>query len=208
MTYLGDLAEDQVLYVWFTTHAADGAAVAPSDAFESADFKVYKNGSATEKTTANGITVTSPFDAITGLHLAAIDTSVDTGDAGFWGPGNDYMLLLAPDTETVDSKAPLKAWQFSIENRGNSGFRRAVRGIVRGTVGSSATTTSIPTSSLDPAASATDQFKGRILIFDKDTATAALRGQATDITASTSGGTLTVTALSTAPASGDTFIIQ
>lgn len=56
-------------------------------------------------------------------------------------------------------------------------------------------------------ASATDQFKGRIVTFLADTTTAALRGQATDITASTAGGVLTVTALTTAPASGDTFVI-
>jgi hypothetical protein len=78
---------------------------------------------------------------------------------------------------------------------------------VRGVVTTGGTTTSIPTSSLEPAAAATDQFKGRIVVFDRDTTTANLRGQATDITASTSGGTLTVTALSHAPASGDTFRI-
>lgn len=83
----------------------------------------------------------------------------------------------------------------------------ADRALVRGTVTTGGTTTSIPTSTLTPAASVTDQFKGRIVIFDKATTTAALRGQATDITASTAGGTLTVTALTTAPASGDTFSI-
>jgi hypothetical protein len=87
-------------------------------------------------------------------------------------------------------------------------FHRAKNAIVLGTVTSGATTTSIPTSSLDPAASATDQFKGRILLFDRNTTTANLRGQATDITASTSGGVLTVTALSHAPVSGDTFTIE
>lgn len=79
--------------------------------------------------------------------------------------------------------------------------------IVAGTVTTGATTTSIPTSSLSPAATVADQFKGRVVIFDKTTATAALRGQATDITASTSGGVLTVTALTTAPAASDTFVI-
>lgn len=84
---------------------------------------------------------------------------------------------------------------------------RSAATIVRGTVDTGASTTSIPTSSLSPAASVADQFKGRIVIFDKDTTTAALRGQATDITASSNTGTLTVTALTTAPASGDTFVI-
>jgi len=78
---------------------------------------------------------------------------------------------------------------------------------VAGVVGSSSTTTSIVTSSLSPAAAVTDQFKGRVVIFDDDTATTQLRGQASDITASTAGGTLTVTALTNSPASGDTFRI-
>lgn len=84
---------------------------------------------------------------------------------------------------------------------------RSARTIVRGTVTTAATTTSIPTSSLDPAAAANDQFRGRVLIFDKDTTTANLRGQATDVLFSTSGGTLTVNPLTTAPASGDTFVL-
>lgn len=90
---------------------------------------------------------------------------------------------------------------------GVTAFERSARSIVLGTVTTGASTTSIPTSSLVPSAGVADQFKGRIVIFDKDTATANLRGQASDITASTSGGTLTVMALTTAPASGDTFVI-
>lgn len=81
------------------------------------------------------------------------------------------------------------------------------RGLASGVVTTGGTTTSIPTSSLVPSAAVTDQFKGRIVIFDRNTTTANLRGQATDITASTSGGVLTVTALTTAPVDGDAFII-
>jgi len=99
----------------------------------------------------------------------------------------------------------------AVQVNGNSGaaanLDRAARAIGIGTVGSASTTTSIVTSSLTPAAAVTDQFKGRIVIFDKDTTTVNLRGQATDITASSSGGVLTVTALTTAPVSGDTFTI-
>lgn len=78
---------------------------------------------------------------------------------------------------------------------------------VDGVVDSGSSTTSIVTSSLNPAAAVTDQFKGRVVIFDQDTATANLRGQGTNITGSSSGGVLTVTALSDAPTSGDTFTI-
>ena len=75
------------------------------------------------------------------------------------------------------------------------------------TVGSGSTTTSIVTSAMDPAAAVIDQFKGKIVSFSFDTTTVNLRGQSTDITASTALGVLTVTALTTAAVSGDTFVV-
>lgn len=209
MRFLGDFAEDQTVYCYFTTSTGGGGAVAPSSAFEVADVIIYKDGSATQKTTANGITMTSPFDSIVGLHLVSIDTSNDTGDTNFWQPGHDYTLVLSPD-ETVDSQTIVSVLgQFAIENRGNAGFRRAVRCITRGTVGTGSTVTNVVTSSLDPNPAVTDQFKGLIIAWDKDTTTAALRGQKSDITGSAAGGgSLTVTSLTTAPQSGDTFVIE
>lgn len=86
---------------------------------------------------------------------------------------------------------------------------KTTRAIVRCTVSGSPTTTSIPTSACAPSGAVADQFKSRFVIFDADTATVALRGQGSDITANTSSATptFTVTALTTAPASGDTFSI-
>lgn len=88
---------------------------------------------------------------------------------------------------------------------------RGARTVVRGTVGSATTpsTTQFTPSSLSPSGASTDQFKGRIVVFDNATTTAALRGQATDITASTNASLplFTFSALSVAPASGDTFSI-
>jgi len=53
-----------------------------------------------------------------------------------------------------------------------------------------------------------DVFNGRILIFKADTDTVALRLQATDITDFVNvNGVLTFTAVTTAPAATDTFII-
>jgi|TARA_R110000824_G_scaffold357885_1_gene545425 hypothetical protein len=53
-----------------------------------------------------------------------------------------------------------------------------------------------------------DQYKGRTIIFDAATSTAALQNQATDITACTAASnTLTFTALTTAGSSGDSFVI-
>lgn len=78
--------------------------------------------------------------------------------------------------------------------------------VATGTLGPPST---ITISALAPAATVTDQFRGRVVIFDLDTTTANLRGQASDITANTTGvsAVLTVSGLTTAPASGDTFVI-
>jgi hypothetical protein len=81
--------------------------------------------------------------------------------------------------------------------------------IGRGTVTTGGTTTSIPTSAFTPAGGVADQFKNRVVLFDVDTTTAALRGQTATISASSNSAmpTFTVNALTTAPASGDTFSV-
>jgi|SRR3990167_2559181 len=117
MKYLGDIAEDATIHFMFTTNDREGAAVAPSSAFEAADILIYKDNGATQKATANGITMTSPFDSVTGLHAVTIDTSVDTGDTGFWATGSNYICVLSPD-ETVDAKTVVSVVaSFSIQNR-------------------------------------------------------------------------------------------
>lgn len=129
MNYLGDFAEDSTVRIVLSTNNSSGAAVAPSSAFEADDFRIYKNGSATQKTTTNGITIASPFDSVTGLHALEIDTSNDTGDSGFWTTAADYWVVAVPD-ETVNSQTvvqPIAA--FSIQNR-----------YMRGTDGANTTT--------------------------------------------------------------------
>jgi hypothetical protein len=91
----------------FSTHAATGGNVAPSSAFEAADLRIYRANdsaaySATQRSSAAGITMTSPFDSLTGVHDVAIDLT-DNTDAGFYAAGYRYSVVLAPD-ETVDSQ--------------------------------------------------------------------------------------------------------
>jgi len=118
MNYLGDFAEDATVEIPFTTNDGSGGAIAPSTAFEAADVKIYKDGSATQKTATDGLTLTSPFDSITGLHHLTIDTSNDTNDAGFWVAGSEYMVVLDPSDETVDDQTVAAVLAtFSIENR-------------------------------------------------------------------------------------------
>lgn len=94
--------EDSTLYLYFNTIDSDGAPVAPSSAFTTSDFSIHKNGSAVEKTSTNGLTMTSPFDSETGLHLLTIDTSNDTGDASWWENDAQYQVRFNT-TKTVDS---------------------------------------------------------------------------------------------------------
>jgi hypothetical protein len=91
----------------FSTHAAAGANVAPNSAFEAADLRIYRAAagaafSATQRSSASGITMTSPFDSLVGLHDVNIDLS-DNTDAGFYAAGYRYSVVLAPD-ETVDGQ--------------------------------------------------------------------------------------------------------
>jgi hypothetical protein len=80
-----------------------------------------------------------------------------------------------------------------------------VPAMARGTVGSGATTTSVPTSALNLLGAGPN----RAILFDAATTTAALQGAAATVSASSGGltPTLTVSALPVAPASGDTFTV-
>src|SRR5688572_19915192 len=102
MLNLGFKAVGSTVRVPFTTHAAAGGNVAPSSAFEAADIRIYKNGSATQRSSSAGITMTSPFDSLTGAHRVDIDLSDDT-DAGFYVADAFYEVWLCPD-ETVDGQ--------------------------------------------------------------------------------------------------------
>lgn len=96
-----DRVVDSTVRISFNTNDGDGAPVAPSSAFAASDFVIYKDGSATQKTTTNGITVTSPFDSLVGLHLIEIDTSNDTDDADFWVLNSEYRVAIN-SAKTVD----------------------------------------------------------------------------------------------------------
>lgn len=120
--WYGDHPEDfATVTCMFTSSDSNGAPVAPLSAFEAGDVKIFKNGSATEKTSTNGLTMTSPFNGSVGLHCLVIDTSNDTGDSGFWTAGAVYTVLLDPDTETVNGQTVLKVLgQFGIALAGSA----------------------------------------------------------------------------------------
>jgi hypothetical protein len=106
----------------FSTHASAGGNVAPLSAFEAADLRIYRAAdgaafSATQRSSSNGITMTSPFDSLTGYHDVDIDLT-DNTDAGFYASGYLYLVVLAPDTETIDSQTitgiPLEYFEIGV----------------------------------------------------------------------------------------------
>lgn len=193
VTVLQDIKEDGTVYIYFPTHDKSGSAVAPNTAFETADFKIYKNGSATQKTTTNGLTIASPFDTITGLHKLEIDTSVDTGDTGFWVPGAHYMVLLDAD-ETVDSEDPLAIWTFGIQNLSLDQFS------IYGEVDATSTTTVLET---DLSSTTVNFYANTLCVLLSGT----LAGQRRPCTASSATGALTCDAFTNSPAIGTRFAL-
>lgn len=161
--------------------------------------------------------------AVWGVDLGAAATSYPQAAATLYAL-RDQVLNVDSDLALIPALIPSAAsiadavWDEATSGHLTGGTAgkalydadlRGSRVVARGTVTTGGSTTSIPTSAFSPAGAAADQFKGRIVIFDADTATAALRGQATDITASSNSATptLTVTALTTAPSSGDSFTV-
>lgn len=109
MKYIGDYAEDYAtLNFKFSTHKADGT---PITLAGTPAVSVYKANSTTQSTA--GITLTTDFDGVTGLHNVLIDLSADA----FFSTGNDYAVVIT--TGTVDSISVVGTVlaHFSIENR-------------------------------------------------------------------------------------------
>ncbi len=114
--YYGDYQSGSTVVIGFETNDKDGGAVAPSDAFEAADIAIYKDGGTTQRSSAAGLTMSSPFDSVVGQHQLTIDLADDT-DAGFYAAGADFRVVMQPD-ETVDSETVVATiGTFSIENR-------------------------------------------------------------------------------------------
>lgn len=138
----------------------------------------------------------------TEMNADSVAVIVKTSTSG----AKTTVIVLYPE-ESGDIRTDVTALNGDATSAAS--IAKTTRAIGRGTVTTGASTTSIPTSAFSPSGAAADQFRGRVITFDADTTTTALRGQSTDITASSnaSNPTFTVTALTTAPASGDTFSV-
>ncbi len=135
-----------------------------------------------------------------------IDANTTHAAGTAWGSGAITAASIASDAITAAKVAD----DVSTE------IRTKVMALTTGsgTVGSGSTTANVVASAVAVGATTSlsaDAWKGRVIIFNSDTTTAALRGQAAAIVSHTSGSTPTFTlatgAWTTAPLSGDTFTV-
>lgn len=159
--------------------------------------------------------VAGAVGSVTGLTASNLDATISSrlASGSYTAPDNTSVAAIKVQTDkmtfTVANQMDSNVLSINGDATSAANLAKTTKVIGRGTVSGSPSTTSIPTSAMTPAGAAADQFKGRIITFDASTTTTALRGQATDITASSNAAapTFTVTALTTAPSSGDTFSI-
>lgn len=186
---------------------------------DSTVVKVGPTGSGTAQT-ARDIGASVLISSGTGTGQLSVTSGVVDANAtkmsGTALTGRDIgaSVLLSPGTGTGQVNISSGVVEGNVKQVNGdatsaANLAKTTRAVARCTVSGSPTTTSIPTSACAPSGAVADQFKGRIITFDADTSTTALRGQSTDITANTSSATptFTVTALTSAPSSGDTFSI-
>ena len=117
--YLGDFAEDAMVRGAFNTRAK--ATGAPIIIAGTPTLAVYKDANAVEST-AGVAAISIDFDARTGHHLFAIDTSADA----FYATGSDYRIVLTAGTVDGESVVGVEVGSFSIENRGNVKLGRSL----------------------------------------------------------------------------------
>lgn len=119
--YVGDIRINQVVNYKFTTVNSGGVATA----FVGAPVvAAYKSNSTTQ--TTNGITVTTEFDGLNGLHNILVDTSQDPT---FYATASDIEIVILAGTVSGNSLTGYVPMAFSIENRTgflNSSERNAI----------------------------------------------------------------------------------
>ena len=112
MIYLGNFNAGDIVDFKWNTNAATGASITRAT---DGSIRIYKNNSATQRTSANGITDTEDFDSLTGVHHLRIDLA-DNTDAGFYAAGSEYQVVLVGaviDGLTINAVLA----HFSIDNR-------------------------------------------------------------------------------------------
>lgn len=173
-----------------------------------------------------GGTGTDAGQAYTGTATAYV--TLGTGTFGTGGgtiahKGQGYHTYVPTQAETnadhiaytftASGVIPSTVQVVTVDKEASDRLTAGAKAMVYGTVGTGTahTTTQINMAGggISPSMTTTDMFKGRVLLFLQDTSSTALRGQGAPIDGNTTTAITfsTGNALTTAPASGDTFVI-
>lgn len=117
MKHLGDYDAGGTLHSKFTTYRPSTGA--PFTLGGTPALSVYKDGSVTQSTA--GITLTTDFDGVAGLHHVAIDTSAD---GTFYSAGSHFEIVIT--TGTVDSVSVVGSCVASFSLRKDSALKPTV----------------------------------------------------------------------------------
>jgi hypothetical protein len=177
----------------------------PTSLLGSPVLSVYKD-STTE--TLTGPTLTVDYDSRVGMNHVVVATT----DA-FYAAGSFYSVVITTGTLQGVSMIGYVVGTFQLTTE-KTNVDKTLNAVLRGTVTTGGSTTSVPTSALTIAGAAATgvvlgQYIGRVMLFDGATTTAGLQGVASAISASTASNTptFTVATLPATPVSGDLFSI-
>lgn len=114
MIDLGIVKPGSTVRIPFGSYAGSTGASAATTGLAAADVLIFKDGSATERASTAGITVTADFDTRTGLNLIEISLA-DNTTAGFYSAGSEYVVMIGDvtiDSQTV--RFPLARFRIGI----------------------------------------------------------------------------------------------
>lgn len=115
MIDLGTVKPGSTIRVPFGSYAGATGASSATTGLAVGDVLIFKDGSATERASTAGFTVTADFDSRTGLNLIAIDLS-DNTTAGFYAAGSEYIVMIGDvtiDSQTV--RFPLARFRIGMQ---------------------------------------------------------------------------------------------
>lgn len=167
------------------------------------DTIVLDSGASDQDDFYNGMVVIATIDSnvevrVISDYVGSTKTATVVPDWNVAPDNNDTFVIKLPEGVQLNQA---NVTQIAGGNTAAANLRRSAESIYYGTVDSGTTTTIVDDQLTE---SATDHWKGRIVIF----LTGTLAKQATDITGFTpASDTLTVSTLTAAPQAGDTFVI-
>ena len=139
----------------FTVSNKNGGRADFSGTLEAADFKIFRRGSTTARSSVAGLNAAAVLGSTVGLYRGSLDVG-DNTDADFYANGNVIQVVLSPDTETADGEAVTEI-VFECVIGGEVSPDRPVIGVAR--ADSTASRVQLPTT----AASTNGAYKGSIL---------------------------------------------